>query len=57
MGPQVKRLDELDRRAWADAIVDDIPEEHAQESHARPEPFRWPRRTIETFARLLERAR
>lgn len=53
----VRDLDELDYRAWAGAIVDDIPEEHAQDGHARPEPFRWPGRSIEAFARLLERAK
>lgn len=53
----MRHLDELDHRAWAGSIVDDIPEEHAQESHARPEPFRWPRRAVETFARLLGRAK
>lgn len=53
----MRDLDELDYRAWAGAIVDDIPDEHAQDGHARPEPFRWPRRAIEAFARFLERAR
>jgi hypothetical protein len=50
-------LDELDYRAWAGAVVDDLPEEHAQDGAVPAASFSWPRRTVETFARLLELAR
>jgi hypothetical protein len=49
-------LDELDRKAWAGCIVDDLPECHAlldgnvQEGRTW---FKWPPATIKTFERLL----
>jgi hypothetical protein len=49
-------LDELERRAWAGCIVDDMPECHALPDGETVEArtwFKWPQHAVETFARLL----
>lgn len=67
MGLQVKRLDELDRRAWAGAQFDDDPgplrDPVAMAYGADGPPlatrkwYDWPQQTRDTFDRLLELAR
>lgn len=49
-------LDELDSKAWAECVVDDMPEIHALPDGVTLEArtgFRWPRHAVECFDRLL----
>jgi len=51
-------LDEMDRKAWAGCIVDDMPESHALPDGVTLEPrtwYDWPQGTRECFDRLLAR--
>ena len=52
-------LDEIDRRAWAGAIVDDCPQDVDEPIRAMETPAvaqNWPQRSRDVLARLLDGA-
>lgn len=58
--PAMRHLDELDRRVWASAIVDDTPQDVDEPIRAMTPPrapFRWPLCTFLRLRRMVEAVR
>lgn len=56
----MRHLDELDRRVWASAIVDDSPQDVDEPIRAMTPPrapFRWPLCTFLRLRRMVEAVR
>lgn len=55
----IRHLDEIDRRSWAGAIVDDCPQDVDEPVRAIEPPSAaqsWPQRSRDVLARLLDGA-